>query len=212
MKTTTAALVASLFIHGFVGYSALSKSWTKADDVVEPIEISYVRVEPVRVEEKKIPLATPPKQISLPKVKVAPKKVTPVKAVKKQEMVVLPKASAVPPPQKPKTAVDFVQDPKKSKIFVDYYGTIKEKIHTSLRRRYHPADGAMGVVNLYFVLKADGTLVSVETLKQGSDAALQLQNIAIDSLKKAGPFGSFPEELGQSPLAFNLKIYFDEMS
>ena len=184
------AFLFSLTIHGFLVYSFVYGSFGPQTPAGEPIQISYRLYEKPLIEEK----------------------VRPVPKIKKIEPLPTRKISISPPaPAKPRTAADFMTDPQKGKIFFSYFGKIKEKIHTNLRRKYRPEDTSLGVVSLFFILNPDGSLEKVEVLGKESDASLELQRVALEALKGSSPFESFPVDLGRGPLAFNLKVYFDEL-
>lgn len=201
------ALLFSLSIHGVLGYSALSRGPEEPSVSSEPIEISQVIYEKPRIEKKESAPA------------FAPLKRRPAaKAVRSQPVKQAPKPStgipAKPPifkPPAPKTAMDFMTDPQKGKVFENYFGKLKEKIHISLRRTYRDAGDMPGVVTLYFVLNPEGNLVRAGILEKDSDAGASLQQTALDSLKRSAPFGDFPPDLGNGPVAFSLKVYFDEL-
>ena len=48
-------------------------------------------------------------------------------------------------------------------------------------------------------------------IKKESSANNRLQAVALDSLERSAPFGEFPADLGRGAVAFNLKVYFDEL-
>ncbi len=213
MKTTWAALIFSLSLHAFCGFAFWEGGLEAIHATPEPIEISLVTERPV-IPERKPEL--PKLKHELPKLKVqaAPPK-TKIKTVSltdaKKEAPKNPAAAAASSaPVRPKTAVDFMGDPQKGKVFFDYFGKLKEKIQLNLRRKYRAADD-LGVVTLFFVLNPDGSLVKAGVLEKGTDAGESLQKIALEALRRSAPFGNFPKDLGNGAVAFNLKVYFDEL-
>lgn len=212
------ALLFSLSIHAFFGYSLWAVTYRNTVSSPEPIQISEVlyerpllrektaelsRAVTPKVEEKYLQPKKPPlKSVALPEIQDFSSKhpaVQPAQAVSK------------PLPQRPKTAVDFMADPQKGRIFVNYFGKLKEKIYTTIRRKYNSVDGSLGVVSLFFILNPDGSLVRTSLVEKESDAPPLLQKIALDSLRRSAPFGGFPRDLGNVPVAFSLKIYFNEL-
>lgn len=223
MKTSWAAALAfSASIHGLIGYSfwatgGITNPVPSKDPI--PIQISYVPAEappPKPIEYPKPRPASKKKKVEipaeLPAVKSQPKLPAEAKAAARQlsSKTPAPAPAASPAPEAaPKTASDFMGDPEKGKVFLGYFGQLKEKIQLNLRRRYN-GGGEMGVVTLFFVLNPDGTLVRSSVAAQRSDAGPDLQRVALDSLKRSAPFGAFPKELGKGAVAFSLKVFFDD--
>jgi len=222
----TAALISSLSIHAFFGIFLFTQTVSRPVSGGEPIQISYVHYEKPLILEKTQPQPkTPVMQLVPLKIPAKPHPAKPVSEKKTESRVPVfskkkefasenferPQPAAPAVQERPKTALDFMTDPQKGKIFYDYFGRLKEKIDLNLRRKYHGADDALGVVSLYFVLNPDGSLVKAGVLSKESDADISLQKIALESLRRSAPFGGFPHDLGNGPLAFNLKIYFDEL-
>ncbi len=219
MRTTTAAILFSFSAHAFLGYSLLPGMLGDSAPTSEPIPIALVRYEkPLSVEKVVSVPALPVKQTPVGKkieARPEPSKVIAAKlaalpvpiAAKKETSA----SGAAPLADRPKTAMDFMTDPQKGKVFFSYFGKLKEKIHLNLRRKYQQADDALGVVTILFVLNPDGSLVKANVITKESDAAEPLQRMALDSLKRSAPFGGFPRELGNVPVAFSLKVYFDEL-
>ena len=233
MKSTVPALLFSLSIHALFGFSFVAGALREPGSAGEPIQISEVRYEKPEIEAK-IPETVRPvkrkpaeKKVQIPAAQARPAKSTARKPLissdetrrytisTAQPHAKSPAVSAAgtggPGPQRPKSAVDFMTDPEKGKIFYDYFGRLKEKIDLNLRRKYHNTEDSLGVVSLYFVLNPDGSLVKAAVIEKESDAQVELQKMALDSLKRSAPFGGFPHDLGNGPLAFNLKVYFDEL-
>ena len=210
MRASTAAILFSLSIHAALGYKVLPGMLQEEVPPQEPIQISVVSYEKPPVRE---PVVSIPKHAAKLVAKPAP--ALPVKIPKTISLPaakILPKSEARPvAQQQPKSAVDFMTDPQKGKIFFNYFGKLKERIHTHVRRKYSHTDSSLGVVTLYFVLNPDGFLARSGVLEKESDAGADLQRIALESLKRSAPFEVFPKDLGNGPVAFNLKIYFNDL-
>lgn len=221
MKTSWAALLVSASIHTFAGYAfwaagGISNPVPSKEPI--PIQISYLPAE-AQVQPKPVEVRKPKTEAPKAKKINIPAEVKAVKVPAKPKAVAAPvvvapssaiKASADSPPAAPRTASDFMGDPQKGKIFMSYFGQLKEKIQLNLRRRYR-GGGDIGVVTLFFVLNPDGSLVKANVVANRSDAGPELRNVALDSLKRAAPFGPFPKDLGNGAVAFSLKVFFDEL-
>ena len=223
MKTTWAALIFSLSLHAFCGIAFWEGSFQDTPAKPEPIMVSLVTQRaPAREKAPELPK----QKYELPKPKpppAAPKrnKIKTVSLAEAQKAEIKnppPRKPAVDAPSapaaenaRPKSALDFMGDPQKGKVFIDYFGKLKEKIQLNLRRKYHGAQDSLGIVTLFFVLNPDGSLVKAGIIQKDTDAGEALQKIALEALKRSAPFGSFPKDLGNGAVAFNLKVYFDEL-
>jgi hypothetical protein len=105
---------------------------------------------------------------------------------------------------------ELLNDPLKRRTFTNYFGLIKQKIHTTIQRKYlrYPMD--RGTVTLAFILKADGTLEKVTTVDAETHASQSVKDFAAQCVRESAPFASFPKTLGSSRIAFNVTVFFEE--
>ena len=95
------------------------------------------------------------------------------------------------------------------KDYTDYYNAVRQKIVQKLKYNYkdYYRDGD---VNLFFVLKSNGSLTRIDVDTGKSTGDKKLLGIAIASLQEASPFRPFPKELDAAELPFSLTISFKE--
>ena len=122
----------------------------------------------------------------------------------KQQQHILAKLSAMPP----KNSAEILADPKKGKIFVEYFTEVRRKIQETLSERYAHRYSVRGGVAIGFVLNARGFLEKVAVLTKGTDGDARLQELAVQCLRESAPFGAFPSELGSDRIAFNVTLFF----
>lgn len=96
---------------------------------------------------------------------------------------------------------------RSSKDYINYFQLLREKIRQALRSNYMDYQN-QGDVSLAFVLNSDGSLSTVEVDNKSSSPDTTLKSIAIESVKEAAPFPSFPKALSYSKLSFNLEVSF----
>ena len=108
----------------------------------------------------------------------------------------------------PKSSAEMLADPKKGKIFVEYFTEVRQKIQETLSQRYARRYSVRGGVALGFVLNSQGFLEKVSVLTKGTDGDPRLQELAVQCLREAAPFGDFPPELGSDRIAFNVTLFF----
>jgi len=176
-------------------------NFSKTSKNQKPLEVNYleIKIEPIAkaLEEKtdKPLLQIPTKgkiskerQISQPKSEPAiiARKTDPVKT-------------------EPKKALQTAEK-KRDGVYVGYYNMIREKIRLTLSKIYKPRFGE-GEVYLEFTLRSNGTLVDLHILDD-STPSRNLKSAAHRALKRAAPFPSFPEELTEPQINFNVAISF----
>ena len=203
------ALFASFFLHVSTGaslyYWAAGVGKTAPE---EEITVSYVNYPQETVTVKEAPVIQTkrvPKHVPKPTPKLRPK---PTEA-RSQVPDTLPSLK-VQPAARPKTSAELLADPRKGKIFSSYFMTVKEKIYRTLKENYGAHSPGAGEVSLYFILNANGHLVKVAVAEKESSPDISLQNLAVACLRRTAPFGRFPNDLESDPIAFQVKIYFDE--
>ncbi|HTL69863.1 MAG TPA: hypothetical protein VL404_01085 [Candidatus Eisenbacteria bacterium] len=122
-------------------------------------------------------------------------------------------ADPAPRPSAPVVAKasDLLAEPKKARIFVGYFGGIREKINDLVRRRYSRENAGEGTVTLYFVLRSDGRLERAGVLDRQSDCPASVKEFAVKCLRDAAPFDPFPAGLEADRIAFNLTVLFQDL-
>ena len=103
------------------------------------------------------------------------------------------------PPELPK---------EKEALYLNYYQTIRERIRNFVLENY-PRFIACGEVCLYFVLLSDGSLKEIKVVEERSSQNRLLKDVAKKSVSQAAPFSSFPKDLSQAQLSFNVIISFE---
>ena len=218
-KTLILPLTASLAIHTLVvasfGVSAVSRE--------EPgnrfFDISYVRYTP----ENNTKIVSPPPQIQYPpmakKADRAKEKMNqPVKEeahflnTKEDDSIKThaPAASATVSSLDVKNSEEFLSDPQKGKVFLNYFGLVKQRVRRAIETGYSKQDLGRGDVLLSFVLKSDGAVVKVFSIDKDSSANEFMKDFAVRCVRECSPFPRFPKELGMDRISFNLSILFDE--
>ena len=203
-KTVTLAFMASLAAHTLL-VSLYPPAWENGEPDDHFVEVSYVHV------DKETPPALPP-------IKYPP-------AVKDQVRARAPKPEAIQVSRQEGTAPvvsksvnsfkvsnseELLADPQKGKIFLDYFGLIKQRVRRAVEKRYPGERLGRGDVSLIFVLKSDGAVVNVFTVEKGSSADELMTDFAVRCVKDCSPFPHFPKALGMDRISFNLSILFDE--
>ncbi len=103
---------------------------------------------------------------------------------------------------------EFLFDPKKGRIFCDYFAKVKSTIHKTFERKYAGFFEGRGRVTLNFILRPDGSLDRVFVVGEETDAPRETQDFMISCVRAAAPFTSFPKELGSDKIAFKLNNLF----
>lgn len=95
------------------------------------------------------------------------------------------------------------------KDYTAYSKIIREKIKEKLRRNYsyHFKDGD---VDIFFILKFDGSLIDLGIDRTTSTDDKELIDIAAKSVRQASPFPRFPKTLPLSQMSFSIKVSFKE--
>jgi hypothetical protein len=96
---------------------------------------------------------------------------------------------------------------KSSKDYIDYYGSLKEKIKARLQENYKFYTGE-GDVYLSFVLSAKGALVSYNIDRSKSSKDEVLLQITRASLMAVAPFAPIPRSISEPQASFNITISF----
>lgn len=115
-------------------------------------------------------------------------------------------------PAASKTGADLMANPKTRGLFTDYFGSVKARIQQKLREKCEGRSIGRGSVQLSFVLTSEGRLHKVYVMDRNSAADGELKELAIESLRESAPFTDFPTDFNARQIAFNLTVYFDELS
>lgn len=108
------------------------------------------------------------------------------------------------------TVIKEEQDDARKATYISYYRAVREKIRQYADRNY-PRRRRLGAgeVFLSFVVASSGELLQVRVIDKGSTNDALLRNIAINSIRDASPFPSFPKGMGQYQITFNIIISFE---
>lgn len=118
-----------------------------------------------------------------------------------------PKASKVSSQEKKKVTPKLDSKMDNNPMYKNYYEMIRENIKKEAYRNYTKYEE--GEVYLSFVISQEGQLLDINLFKEKSKASEFLQNIALKSVKNAGPYPKFPTELNYPKLTFNVIISFE---
>ncbi|MCU0665995.1 MAG: TonB family protein [Candidatus Omnitrophica bacterium] len=99
------------------------------------------------------------------------------------------------------------QDKIKNPSYINYYQLVREKIRRAAYHNYVRTE--TGEVYTSFIVANNGQINDVHVISEKSSASAYLGQIAIKSVREAGPFPSFPKELDYPQLSFNVIISFE---
>ena len=214
-KTTALAFMASLAAHAILATSFYLPLWEGKDSADQLVEISYVHYTPKPSAPKPpqikySPMAKPARQV---KGMSAPAREIP-RAPEVRVSVPMGRSTAANSTKVSAFAVknseEILTDPQKGKIFLNYFGLVKQRVRRSVEKKYSGEPVGRGDVSLMFVLKSDGAVVNVFVVEKDSSADELMKDFAIRCVKDCSPFPHFPKELGMERISFNLSILFDE--
>jgi hypothetical protein len=94
-----------------------------------------------------------------------------------------------------------------TKEYVSYYQLIRGKIRNCIKDNYKTSLTG-GAVRVYFTLKADGSLVSIEGDGSIADGSQGLLGVVAKSIRQAAPFPEFPQALALPRMTFDLVVNF----
>ena len=216
-RPTPTALVFSVLLHGFAGYSIASFGMPAAPKNEQPIEISYVRYTP---EPAPRPMPALDQAIPVPSRPAAPRAVrqasrprgemTDPTAPRRQYAVEEAPVPAPRPVPYVRESRDILKDPKRGRIFTSYFGAVKERINREVRRKYTREEFGTGSVTLIFILDKYGILENAWVSDRQSGAGPAAKAFAVRALRAASPFPSFPQDLDLPRIAFTVTVLFEE--
>jgi hypothetical protein len=90
--------------------------------------------------------------------------------------------------------------------YLNYYEMVRHRIRERAYANYRLLDS--GEVYLSFVVSSSGILREIKILENRTKANQRLRALSFQSVKEAGPFLPFPEDLPYPDLSFNVIILF----
>ena len=213
-KTFQLAVVVSLIIHSvfFLGVPTIPFSPTKKS--LDKLTITYYKLKKIVAEKKLVGKKPEPIIRKLPE-------------IKKEEILAPPKPVAKNPKKVRKTVsqttdpnavnekmfekvIEEEKDSAKKAAYISYYKAVREKIKNQADKNYpRTRHLGKGEVFLSFVVTSSGELLQVKVVDNKSARNAMLREIAINSLRDASPFPSFPKGMSQYRITFNIIISFE---
>lgn len=211
-KSFQLAVLVSVLLHSMLFMGLPRMPFLPSKRSLQTLEISYYKIKEM---PKKQAIAKKAKPIvkKLPKVtkedilnpRAAAKNVKKAKQTPRQ-MTALKDA-------KEKTfakVVEEEQDDAKKATYISYYRAVREKIRSWADRNYPKNKKlAEGEVFLSFIVASSGELLQVMVVDEKSVASRFLRKIAINSIRDASPFPSFPKGMEHYQITFNVIISFE---
>lgn len=90
--------------------------------------------------------------------------------------------------------------------YVTYYQIVRDRIRDRAYTNYTKL--SVGEVYLTFIIRSDGALMELQILPEKTTANEFLNDVGVKSVKEAGPFPPFPQDLNYPELTFNVSISF----
>ena len=206
-KTTASAFTVSLAAHALLAASFGLPLWENKESGDQTVEISYVRrVTQAPPAYQQIKYAPIPGSLKKIEPQIVPRPRASEASQTASAPVVSPQASSV----KVRNSEEFLTNPQKGKVFLNYFGLIKQRVRRAVEKKYSGEPLKRGDVSLVFVLKSDGAVVNVFVVEKDSSADEAMRDFAVRCVKDCSPFPHFPKELGMERISFNLSILFDE--
>jgi TonB family protein len=217
----------SAAIHGaiFIQHSNLA-IFSKNKNEQQKIEMSYLKETQATQREKPAPSKTDQSRLKMPpKITIDKSSLLPgvdkenmfkeIKkiglpdssftkpAVIKPDVIAIKKKITLPPIKPTDVDLDKINNP----TYISYYQIVREKIRRAAYQNYTRIE--TGEVYLTFIISNEGYLTEVRLVEEKSPASPYLKEIALQSIKDASPFPSFPKELNYPLLSFNVVISFE---
>ena len=211
-KSFQLAVLVSVLLHSVLFIGLPHMPFLPSKRSLQTLEISYYKIKEMP-KKQTIAKKAEPIVKKLPKVteedilnpRAAAKKVRKTKQ-KPRQMTALEDT-------KEKTfakVVEEEQDDAKKATYISYYRAVREKIREWADRNYPKNKKlAEGEVFLSFIVTSSGELLQVMVVDEKSVASRFLRNIAINSIRDASPFPSFPKGMGHYQITFNVIISFE---
>ncbi|MBU4458129.1 MAG: TonB family protein [Candidatus Omnitrophica bacterium] len=213
-KTFQLAIVVSILAHSafFLGVPNIPLAPSKKS--LDKLTITYYKIKKT-VEEKKLVEKKPEAVVSkLPEIKkeeiLAPPK--PVAEKPKNIRKKISQTTATEPIKEKRfeKVIEEEKDSARKAAYISYYKAVREKIKHHADKNY-PRTRRLGEgeVFLSFVVASSGELLQVKVVDSKSEKNTMLREIAINSLRDASPFPSFPKGMSQYQITFNIIIFFE---
>ncbi len=104
-----------------------------------------------------------------------------------------------------KKAEKVMAEQSERKLYSEYYLQITQRLYDYIQRNYIDL-GLKGEVNVVFLIDKNGNLVGEPAVI--GDVEPAIRDLAIEVVKKASPYPSFPEGLKKDKEAFNILLSF----
>lgn len=233
-KSLQLAILISMLLHFAVFLSAPYTGVMPKKQPINPIKVSYFKIEeePEKLVEQKFigpgqksrTRALPPIAPEiLPEVRkediinppFMPEPPAKQEQVKKEEPTIETigsgsRAVIGGKGKKFEAVVNDEKDSGKKATYIGYYRLVREKIKYYADKNYIKEKSASeGEVFISFVVTSSGKLLHIMVIDNRSTNNSMLRNIAIDSVKDASPFPSFPQGMNQYQITFNIIISFE---
>lgn len=214
-KSIILPLSASLVLHTLLAVSFYQPGAQKEDAGKKFVDISYVRYVPEKNAPPQIQYPPVIKNAQPSKEKAVLIK-APARSLNNNAAApierVIPAAAAKEGGFIIKSSDELLADPQKGKIFLNYFGLVRQRVRHEAEKGFLRGSLGHGDVMLYFVLKSDGAVVNVSVINERSSAEPFIKDFAVRCVRACSPFPRFPKELGMQRISFNLSILFDETS
>ena len=213
-KSFQLAVLVSVLLHSMLFIWLPHMPFLPSRRSLQTMEISYYKIKEMP-EKQTIAKKAEPIVKKLPKVTkediLKPPPRAAAKKVRKAEQE--PRQMTALKDAKEKTfarVVEEEQDDAKKATYISYYRAVREKIREWADRNYPKNKKlAEGEVFLSFIVTSSGELLQVMVVDEKSVASRFLRNIAINSIRDASPFPSFPKGIGHYQITFNVIISFE---
>jgi len=210
-KSFQFAILISILFHFVVFVGAPQMSFFPSRKSLDTIKITYYKIKepPAKLVGIK-PQTIAPKLPDIKKeeiLKPAPDKTS--EAVKKTESKP-PETIKEVKEKRFEAIVNEEEDNAKKATYISYYRSVREKIRYYADKSYlRERSTGQGEVFLSFVVASSGELLQVRIIEARSVEDSLLRNIAINSIRDASPFPSFPAGMNQYQITFNVIISFE---
>ena len=104
-----------------------------------------------------------------------------------------------------KKAEKVMAEQSERKVYSEYYLQVTQRLYDYIQRNYIDL-GLKGEVNVVFLIDKNGNLVGEPAVI--GDVEPAIRDLAIEVVKKASPYPSFPEGLKKGKEAFNILLSF----
>lgn len=235
-KSFQLAVLISILVHFAVFLSAPHMGVVSIKEAIPVIKISYVKPEEKEKEIKKEAGRNTGKIIGQKPQYLPPLAPQALPDVEKDEILDSPEAEVpVVPKQaereiagsdiqvssgraviqssggkKFETIINEEKDSGRKATYIGYYRSVRERIRYYADRNYiREGSTGEGEVFLSFTVTSKGELLQIAVIEKRSIEDPLLRNIAINSVRDASLFPSFPQGMNQYQITFNVVISFE---